>query len=324
MFSVPARCRTIYPLLYTHVRSPGPKIASSFSYLPGIRLPPQVSLRRSSPHVSFATTFGFRLIPNAGPSDLRLRLPPSPARAQSARGNTRSRSSRRRRVTDPPISCRAPPSFFQRCNTIHDDTTHPRRRVYSTKTSHARRRLGAHIIEASNDVATRTSRQKGRRNSRVLRLGLPAGECLVSGAYHARFPCLSHLALPVNTTRGARIPRIPISAAFTHAIPVTNPSSAASPRTALAPHLGLRFWRHLVFIIAIVVRSPGRLTSHTCVGGLDAGGRLYGAPRGRTGIPGTETKSSSRSWVQGAKWEAGGAGSLGMVGRGCGCGCGWG
>jgi hypothetical protein len=28
--------------------------------------------------------------------------------------------------------------------------------------------------------------------------------------------------------------------------------------------------------------------------------------------------------VQGAKWEAGGAGSLGMMARGFGCGCGWG
>jgi hypothetical protein len=51
-------------------------------------------------------------------------------------------------------------------HTIRDDTTHPRRRVYSTETTYARRRLSARITEASNDVAPRTPRQKERCSSR--------------------------------------------------------------------------------------------------------------------------------------------------------------
>jgi hypothetical protein len=41
----------------------------------------------------------------------------------------------------------------------------------------------------------------------------------------------------------------------------------------------------------------------------------------RAGIP-LRKGSQARARVQGAKWEAGGAGWLGMIGRGCGCG--WG
>ncbi|KAJ7815917.1 hypothetical protein B0H13DRAFT_2683621 [Mycena leptocephala] len=224
------------------VYASGPEIASSFSYLSGIRLLPQASLRRSSPHVSFATAFGFPVIPNAGPSALRLRFLPSPTQAQSARG---SRSSRRRRVTDSPISCRAPPASFQWCDTIRGGVcTRPRQ---------ATRDAGSELTPRRRMTWHRAPLHRRNDGARGGRGAAPwiasAGNAWCSAhirpvdrqwlAAPRSFPVSISSCLARQPTRGGRIPRIHLSAAFTHSC--SHPSSAASPRMALAPHLMLRF-----------------------------------------------------------------------------------
>jgi hypothetical protein len=168
----------------------------------------------------------------------------SPTRAQSARGNIRSRSSRRRRVTDPPISCRALPSSFQWCNTTHGGVcARPRqaaRDAGSELTSPRPRMTWQRApLDRRNDGA--------RAEDGVLRLGLPA---LVFGAYPAcRLTLVSrvYLILPcpstrlvVGASRGYPSPLpLPTAAAAIPQSPIASPSALHSPRTAL-----LRFGRH--------------------------------------------------------------------------------
>jgi hypothetical protein len=254
----------------------GPEVASSFSYLPGIRLPPQASLRRSG-----RPTYPSPPLSVLALSPIQACLP-SPTRAQSARGNTRSRSSRRHRVTDPPISCRAPPSSLQWCNTIRggvctrprqatrdagSELTSPRRRVTWQRTPLDRRNNGA------------------RPEDGVLRLGLPGRERPVFGAYPAcRLTMAAPRSFPVSCLARQHDSWWPHPAdthlrrLYPRDSTVTNPSSVASP-SALTPH---------------GARSHSRT----------AGRRFYGAPRQRSahGYSGMEESQARDRGASRVQW----------------------